>query len=129
LAAGLDPAERSRFYNLLSEIGEGVVVILSTHIVEDVRQLCTRMAVVAAGRVVLEGVPDDLVHALDGRVWSATVAKQDLARFTASHRVLSSQLHAGATRLRVLGDAPPTDACSPVAAELDDVYFNALHVQ
>ncbi len=125
--AGLDPAERSRFYNLLSEIGEGIVVILSTHIVEDVRQLCSRLAVIAAGRVVAQGAPDDLVHALAGRVWNRTVAKGEAREVDASHRLLSTQLHAGATRLRVLADSHPGNGYTLAAAELDDVYFQALN--
>ncbi len=127
--AGLDPAERNRFYNLLSEIGEGVVVILSTHIVEDVRQLCSRMAIIAAGLVVCQGVPDDLVHLLDGRVWQTTAAKQDVERLRAAHAVLSSQLHAGATRLRVLADHDPGADFHPAPPDLEDVYFDALHSQ
>ncbi len=127
--AGLDPAERNRFYNMLSEIGEGVAVILSTHIVEDVRQLCAHMAIIAAGRVVCQGVPDDLVHVLDGRIWQATVAKQEVERLRATHLVLSTQLHAGATRLRVLADHEPGAAFHPASPELEDVYFDALHSQ
>jgi ABC-2 type transport system ATP-binding protein len=124
--AGLDPEERNRFHNLLSEIGEQVVVILSTHIVEDVRQLCPRMAILADGRVLVEGVPDDLVDQLRGRVWGKTVAKQDVSHYRASLHVLSSQLHAGRTRLRVLADAPPDAEFEPAAPDLEDVYFRAL---
>jgi len=124
--AGLDPEERNRFHNLLSEIGEQVVVLLSTHIVEDVRQLCTRMAVLADGRVVCEGVPDELVGELRGRVWGAAVPKQAVADHRARMHVLSAQLHAGRTRLRVLADGAPGAAFEAVAPELEDVYFRAL---
>lgn len=124
--AGLDPAERGRFYNLLSEIGEQVVVILSTHIVEDVRQLCTHMAIVADGVVVQQGVPDALVDALSGHVWTTSVARADVAAAESRYRVLSSQLHAGTTRLRVLAASQPGDGFTPSAAELEDVYFEAL---
>ncbi|AHG92479.1 ABC transporter related protein (plasmid) [Gemmatirosa kalamazoonensis] len=124
--AGLDPEERNRFHNLLSEIGENVVVILSTHIVEDVRQLCPRMAILAGGAVVREGVPDALVDELHGRVWGRTVAKSDVASYAARLRVLSAQLHAGRTRLRVLADAAPDDGFEPLAPDLEDVYFAAL---
>src|SRR5438067_4394990 len=124
--AGLDPEERNRFHNLLSEIGEQVVVILSTHIVEDVRQLCPRMAILAGGAVVREGVPDALVDELRGRVWGKTVAKGDVASHRARLRVLSAQLHAGRTRLRVLADAVPDPDFEPAAPELEDVYFAAL---
>jgi ABC-type multidrug transport system ATPase subunit len=124
--AGLDPEERNRFHNLLSEIGEQVVVILSTHIVEDVRQLCARMAILADGRVLCEGAPDALVNELRGRVWSKTVAKQLVASHRDTFHVLSAQLHAGKTRLRVLADTAPDPAFEPAAPDLEDVYFHAL---
>jgi ABC-2 type transport system ATP-binding protein len=124
--AGLDPEERNRFHNLLSEIGEQVVVILSTHIVEDVRQLCPRMAILADGRVLREGAPDDLVGELRGRVWGKAVPKHAVAAHRASLHVLSAQLHAGRTRLRVLADAAPDAEFEPVEPDLEDVYFRAL---
>lgn len=124
--AGLDPAERNRFYNLLSEIGEQVVVLLSTHIVEDVRQLCRRMAIIAGGLVVQEGVPDDLVAGLEGRVWTTSARKDEVAGLAAMHHVLSTQLHSGITRVRVLADHHPGAGFAPVAPELEDVYFRAL---
>jgi ABC-2 type transport system ATP-binding protein len=124
--AGLDPEERNRFHNLLSEIGEQVVVILSTHIVEDVRQLCTRMAIMADGVVLREGAPDELVEELRGRVWGKTVGKQAVAAHRDTLYVLSAQLHAGRTRLRVLADARPDPAFEPVSPELEDVYFRSL---
>jgi ABC-type multidrug transport system ATPase subunit len=123
--AGLDPAERGRFYNLLAEVGEQVVVILSTHIVEDVRQLCTRMAIIANGAVVCEGVPDELVRALDGRVWARTIDRHAPPTFHRA-RLLSSTLHSGSTRLRLLADAAPDHACHASAPTLDDVYFQAI---
>jgi ABC-type multidrug transport system ATPase subunit len=120
--AGLDPEERNRFHDLLSEIGEDVVVLLSTHIVEDIRRLCPRMAILAEGRVARVGAPDDLVDELRGRVWGATLPK------TAPRdglRVLSTQLHAGRTRVRVLAaEAPP--GFEPLSPELEDAYFEAL---
>ena len=123
--AGLDPAERSRFYNLLSEIGDQVVVILSTHIVEDVRQLCTRMAIMAGGRVVCEGVPDDLVRMLEGRVWARSSGRD--ATDTPPHaQLLSRTLHSGTARLRFLADSAPDDASVAVEPQLDDVYFQAI---
>jgi len=124
--AGLDPEERNRFHNLLSEIGEQVVVILSTHIVEDVRQLCPRMAILAGGKVLHEGAPDDLIGELRGRVWGHTVPKQAVAAWRASTQVLSAQLHAGQTRLRVLADAAPAPAFGLLQPDLEDVYFHAL---
>ncbi|HSU15904.1 ABC transporter ATP-binding protein [Longimicrobium sp.] len=124
--AGLDPEERNRFHNLLSEIGEQVVVILSTHIVEDVRQLCARMAILAGGRVLCQGAPDELVGGLAGRVWAKTVEKHAVAGARESMHVLSAQLHAGRTRLRVLADDAPDASFEPVAPDLEDVYFHAL---
>jgi ABC-type multidrug transport system ATPase subunit len=124
--AGLDPEERNRFHNLLSEIGEEVVVILSTHIVDDVRQLCSRMAILADGAVLREGTPDELVGELRGRVWSRTVEKHAVDRHRAEMHVLSAQLHAGRTRLRVLADAAPDAAFEAAQPDLEDVYFRAL---
>jgi len=120
--AGLDPEERNRFHDLLSEIGEDVVVLLSTHIVEDVRRLCPRMAILAEGRVARVGAPDELVDELRGRVWGATLPKSAPRD---GLRVLSTQLHAGRTRLRVLAsDAPP--GFESLAPELEDAYFEAI---
>lgn len=123
--AGLDPAERGRFYNLLGAVGEQATVILSTHIVEDVRQLCTRMAIIANGVVVREGVPDDLVHALEGRVWQRTVARGEQPTF-ANAQALTTTLHAGMTRLRLLAAHAPDASSVPASATLEDVYFQAV---
>ncbi len=120
--AGLDPEERNRFHDLLSEIGEDVVVLLSTHIVEDVRRLCPRMAILAEGRVARVGAPDELVDELRGRVWGATLPKS--APREGLH-VLSAQLHAGRTRLRVLASSAPP-GFEPLAPELEDAYFEAI---
>jgi ABC-type multidrug transport system ATPase subunit len=124
--AGLDPAERSRFYNLLSTIGDNVVVFLSTHIVEDVRQLCPQMAIMSHGTVVATGAPDDLVRTLDGQVWSHAIARGDEARWVQTHEVLSTQFHAGELRLRIRSDAAPSPESRPVPPELEDLYFHAL---
>ncbi len=124
--AGLDPAERSRFYNMLSEIGEEVVVILSTHIVEDVRQLCSQMAIVVGGRVVQHGAPDVLVAALDRRIWTMTMPRHQARMDVPTLDVLSTQLHAGMTRVRVRADRAPSAAFALATPELDDVYFAAL---
>ena len=124
--AGLDPAERSRFYNLLSELGDNRVVLLSTHIVEDVRQICTRMAIMAGGRVVAHGVPDELVAGLEGQLWSCTVDRSAVPEHEQRHRVLSTQLHAGRSRIRVLSSTLPDERYQPAAATLEDVYFVAL---
>jgi len=127
--AGLDPEERNRFHNLLSEIGENVIVILSTHIVEDVRQLCPKMAILQDGSVVCQGTPDELMTGLHGRVWSATIPKQNVTSYRESMHVLSAQLHAGLTRLRVLSEQDPGAPFSSVEPELEDVYFSVVTPQ
>ena len=127
--AGLDPAERGRFYNMLSEIGEQVVVILSTHIVEDVRQLCSRMAIVVAGRVLVHGEPDALVAGLDGRVWMMTAPRNHAPIDVPAHAILSSQLHAGMSRTRVRAEHAPSPAFARAVPELEDVYFAALSAE
>lgn len=124
--AGLDPEERNRFLNLLSEIGENVVVILSTHIVEDVRDLCPRMAILAEGRILLEGAPDSLIADLEGRVWRRAVAKDSLAAYREEMTVISTHLHSGVTVIHVLADRPPEPDFEPVAPDLEDVYFSTL---
>jgi ABC-type multidrug transport system ATPase subunit len=125
--AGLDPVERTRFYNLLAEVADSVVVLLSTHLVEDVRQLCARLAILADGRVVREGTPDDLVEELSGRVFTATAPRgTEPPAVTPPNRVLSSQRVAGAARLRVLADQAPSAAFVPAVPDLEDVYLAAI---
>jgi ABC-2 type transport system ATP-binding protein len=124
--AGLDPEERNRFHDLLSEIGENVVVILSTHIVDDVSDLCSRMAVLAGGRVLVEGKPADLIAQLDGRVWRKTIRKDAIPRYREHFKVLSTRLFGGETRIHILADAPPEPGFERVATDLEDVYFSVL---
>jgi ABC-type multidrug transport system ATPase subunit len=124
--AGLDPEERNRFLNLLAEIGENVVVILSTHIVEDVADLCPRMAVIAAGRIQLEGAPQDLMQKARGTVWAKTIARDDLDRASQSHEVISTRLFAGRTIIHILSDVDPGDGFTAVDGGLEDVYFATL---
>jgi len=125
--AGLDPAERNRFLNLLSSIGRDVIVILSTHIVEDVRELCPRMAIIANGTVLLEGSPTESLSALRGKIWSKVVASDDeLKALEASLNVISTHLIAGQHEVRVFSDADPGDGFRPSESELEDVYFLSL---
>ncbi len=124
--AGLDPEERNRFLNLLGEIGDNVVVILSTHIVEDVADLCPRMAVLAGGRILLEGAPLELIEGTRGRIWQKTIARGDLETHRTRYRVISTRLFAGRTVIHVMADAPPGDGFAPVAGGLEDVYFSTL---
>jgi ABC-2 type transport system ATP-binding protein len=124
--AGLDPEERNRFLNLLAEIGENVVVILSTHIVEDVADLCPRMAVLADGRVQLEGAPQALIASTRGRIWMKVVDRAELAETRERYEVLSTRLFAGRTIVHVLADRDPGDGFTAVDAGLEDVYFSSL---
>jgi ABC-type multidrug transport system ATPase subunit len=123
--AGLDPEERNRFLNLLAGIGENVVVILSTHIVDDVADLCPRMAVLANGRVQLEGAPLDLIEKTRGRVWTKTIDRSELAAHQERHEIISTRLFAGRTIIHVMADAQPA-GFDPVEAGLEDVYFTTL---
>ena len=125
--AGLDPEERNRFLNLLAEIGENVVVILSTHIVEDVADLCPAMAIICDGRIVRKGAPGELIAGLQGRVWKRTVDKAELAALRDRHEVISTRLYGGRTMAHVLSDTDPGAGFLPQAAGLEDVYFSALH--
>lgn len=124
--AGLDPEERNRFLNLLAEIGENVVVILSTHIVEDVSDLCPRMAVLAEGRIKLEGAPLELIDDLRGRIWRKVVPRDELDALQAAHQVLSTRLYAGRTVVHVLADTAPDDGFEAITGGLEDVYFSTL---
>ena len=124
--AGLDPAERLRFLNLLAELGQQAVVILSTHIVEDVSELCSRMAIISKGEIRLEADPLSAIAELRGRVYLKEVGRSELAAYNASHAVISTKLLAGRTVIRVLADAAPGDGFSSVEPSLEDVYFAAM---
>ena len=123
--AGLDPTERHRFLNLLGEIGQDIVVILSTHIVEDVRELCHAMAIINQGRVVLAGDPRQIIAGLRGKLWRREVAKHDLAAVQASHQVISTQLLAGVPVVHVYSESAPA-GFEPMEPDLEDVYFHQL---
>ena len=123
--AGLDPAERRRFHNLLARIGEDVVVILSTHIVEDVSDLCTRMAIMADGRILVEGEPAALIAKLEGRLWKQLVAPADVAALRERLPIVSTRLVAGRAEIRVVGAERP-EGLDPAQATLEDVYFATL---
>ena len=122
--AGLDPAERNRFLNLLASIGRDVTVILSTHIVDDVRELCSRMAIIASGEVLLEGVPGEALAALDGQIWSRVVATdEELRQLEAELHVVSTHLTAGQHEVRVFAPSSPGTGFHGVPSGLEDVYF------
>ena len=124
--AGLDPAERVRFLNLLSELGDNSVVILSTHIVEDVSELCTRMAIIDRGRILLEAEPLQAVAALQGRIWRKVIARDELAGVEQEHAVISTKLLAGRTVVHVHAEYSPGAGFQPVEADLEDVYFSTM---
>ena len=124
--AGLDPEERVRFHNLLAEIGENVIVILSTHIVSDVSDLCGRMAIIDKGRVLLTGSPLELTRTLEGRVWQKAVDRAELEATKAAYPVISTRLLAGRTLVNVVSDRAPESAFAPVEPTLEDVYFAAI---
>jgi ABC-type multidrug transport system ATPase subunit len=124
--AGLDPEERVRFHNLLAEIGENVIVILSTHIVSDVSDLCARMAIIHRGQVLTTGDPATLTRALDGRVWQKAIARSELDAVKAALPVISTRLTAGRTLVNVVADAAPDGEFKPVEPTLEDVYFAAI---
>lgn len=124
--AGLDPEERNRFHNLLSEIGENVVVILSTHIVEDVADLCPQMAIMNRGQIVSAGAPNDLIADLNGKVWARTIEKNELAGLRGKYQIISERLTVGKVRIHVLADSDPGDGFQSIQPDLEDVYFATI---
>ena len=124
--AGLDPAERVRFLNLLSALGEDAVVILSTHIVDDVSELCSRMAIIDRGTILLEADPLRAIAALQGRIWRRVIDRSDLERVERAHTVISTKLLAGRTVVRVYSDATPAGEWQLVEPDLEDVYFSTM---
>ena len=126
--AGLDPGERNRFYNLLSEIGENVIVILSTHIVQDVKGLCTQMAIIHEGELRFAGSPADAETELSGKVWQKSVAKSELANIKEQHQVLSSKLVAGRPLVHIFSEQNPGEGFEPIAPDLEDVFFSSVNL-
>jgi ABC-2 type transport system ATP-binding protein len=124
--AGLDPEESNRFLNLLSETAENVVVILSTHIVQDVTDLCQRMAIIAGGRIVRAGAPLALIAELRGRVWRKAINKPELESYRAAHQVIATRLFGGRTMIHVLSETRPGEGFEPAEGGLEDVYFSTL---
>lgn len=124
--AGLDPGERNRFYNLLAEVGESIIVILSTHIVQDVKELCTNMAIIHFGRVLFSGSPSDGENAMAGRVWMRTMSKQELTERPWQHRILSTKLVAGRPLVRIYSETDPGNGFRVAEPDLEDVFFSHL---
>ena len=127
--AGLDPMERNRFYNLLSEIGENTVVILSTHIVEDVSTLCNQMAIIGKGEVLLTGKPDQVEKGLEGKVWEKQIEKAELPTYEENMNVISNHFHLGKLQITVIAENSPGDEFLPKKPSLEDAYFNELSKQ
>ena len=124
--AGLDPAERVRFLNLLAELGEHSAVILSTHIVEDVSELCTRMAIIDRGKILLEAEPLGAIEEMRGRIWRSVIPKSALAELEQEHPVISTKLLGGRTVVHVFSDAAPSPGFEPAEPDLEDVYFSTM---
>jgi len=124
--AGLDPGERNRFYNLLAEIGEQVIVILSTHIVEDVMDLCTNMAIIHQGKVLFQGKPEAAISELKGCVWQRSIPKTDLPSYEARYKIISSRLVGGRPFIHVLSEQPLNGGFSPSNPDLEDVFFTKI---
>ena len=125
--AGLDPEERSRFLNLLSEIGENVVVILSTHIIEDVSEVCSRMAIIDRGSVLREGIPHETIETIRGRTWQNEIERSGLERIRKDHNVISTRLSGGRTIVHIISEKNPGEGFTPAEPDLRDVYFATLH--
>jgi ABC-type multidrug transport system ATPase subunit len=123
--AGLDPAERRRFLNILAEVGEGTVVILSTHIVDDVKELCSQVAIMGRGRILKTGEPLRMIREMNGKLWTQVAPREEVAEIRARHTVLSTRLKAGSIEIRALSDTQP-EGMQPATPELEDVYFSAL---
>ena len=127
--AGLDPLERNRFLNLLSEIGENVIVILSTHIVEDVRDLCSQIAILSEGKIILEGAPQQLKSRLNHKIWQKVIAKSQLPFYYAHYKVISTRLHSGKIQVQILSDSAPGNGFVSVTPDFESLYFSTISNQ
>ena len=125
--AGLDPMERNRFHNLLSEIGENVIVILSTHIVDDVSDLCNNMAIILNGEVHLVGEPIQLIKKLDQKVWKGLIEKSELVEIEKENDVISSRLYLGKVQVRIFSESPMQNGFESVSPEIEDLYFATIN--
>ncbi|RZJ50549.1 MAG: ATP-binding cassette domain-containing protein, partial [Flavobacterium sp.] len=125
--AGLDPEERNRFNNLLSEIGENIIVILSTHIVEDVRDLCTKMAIISNGKLILEGNPVEEIDSLKNKIWMKAIHKTELKEYQNNFNIISSNLNSGKLNIHVFSEQQPNPDFNLISPDLSDVYFSVLN--
>lgn len=124
--AGLDPEERNRFNNLLSEIGESIIVILSTHIVEDVRDLCPKMAIISNGKLILEGKPNEAIASLKDKIWMKSIQKSELNDYQSNYNIISSSLNSGKINIHVFANEQPDSTFALIHPDLNDVYFHVL---
>lgn len=124
--AGLDPAERNRFYGILHRIGDDAVVMLSTHIVSDVTNLCKDMAIMNAGEILVRGAPTDLVREIDGKIWRKNVSRNELDECRRNYKVISTRLSAGEVQVIIVADDEPGQGFQPKAADLEDLYFSHI---
>ncbi|QLC65814.1 ABC transporter ATP-binding protein [Flavobacterium sp. LPB0248] len=124
--AGLDPEERNRFNNLLSEIGESIIVVLSTHIVEDVRDLCTKMAIISNGKLILEGNPNEAIDSLKEKIWAKAIHKNELKEHQEHFNIISSHLNSGKINIHVFSHQRPDSGFELISPDLSDVYFSVL---
>jgi len=122
--AGLDPGERNRFYNLLADVGKNVIVILSTHIVDDIRELCTNMAIMDAGKIVYYGSPQNAINQLDGQVYQKMVSREELAEYANTYSVISNKMVGGQPLIHVLSDTHPDNGFESIQPDLEDVFFS-----
>lgn len=125
--AGLDPGERNRFHNLLADVGQEVIVILSTHIVDDVRELCTEMAIMNHGRIVYKGSPLTAMDGIHGMVWQKTIERSELEDYKKTHAVISEKMIAGRPIIHIWSESDPGDGFKNVAPNLEDVFFSQIH--
>ena len=124
--AGLDPEERNRFNNLLSEIGENIIVILSTHLVEDVRNLCTKMAIINKGQLLLCGNPEEFITQINGKIWKKNIDKNELSDYQSKYKIISTQLQASKLSVKVFSNENPNNGFMQSVSDLEDVYFTTL---
>lgn len=125
--AGLDPGERNRFYNLLADVGKEVIVILSTHIVEDVHELCTKMAIMNFGEIVYQGSPKDATEALNGKVFQKIVSRDELENYASNYKIISNKMVGGQPLIHVFSDEHPQNGFEKVAPNLEDVFFSKIN--
>ena len=125
--AGLDPGERNRFYNLLADVGKEVIVILSTHIVDDVRELCTKMAIMNEGRIVYHGTPDEAMNALQGKVYQKIVSRETLDAYARQYQIISNKMVGGKPLIHIYSDIDPKNDFEEVKPNLEDVFFSKIN--